>query len=262
MSNDAQKFFTSRDKTLFKLLFLVFLFFVFVFNWSSLSWFVNIRTAPALIQQTFSDVSDRVIETISSLSIFEGKNDNDYSLVDNNNHINDNDNDNNNEEDEDKDVEVEPTIDPALYCEENSITIETLDVSVPLVEAGGVTEQEYRDTLDRGVMHFPGSSFPGETGLSVLLGHSAPRGRPRVKHDWVFTHIDELKEGDTVEICYDNRKWTYTIVDEEVGQKVYEVGEDVPLLYPEENKKELVLMTCWPPGDNTSRIGVRGVIEE
>ncbi len=232
---EKEKFFTERDKTLFKLFLFVFFLAMIAINWSDLSWFLNIRTAPQLVEQRISSFfSER----------WGGKEKNDNNVEDNN--------DNNGSDD---------YIDPSVYCEENRITISSIDITAPVVETGGTTEEEYRRALDRGVVHFPGSPFPGEMGLTVLLGHSAPPGWPDINFDWVFTKIDNLQEGDKIEVCYNNKLTVYTVIDEERGKKVYEVGEDVPPLYPNENKKEIVIMSCWPPGSSESRIGVRGIVE-
>ncbi len=230
MEEKKQKFFTERDKTLFKLFLLVFFASVLVINWKDVSGFLNLRTAPYLIGQKISNL------------LPERREASEEDFID--------------EEDE-KEEETAPVI----YCEEDRITIPAIDITAPVVETGGTTEEEYRESLDRGVTHFPGSSYPGEKGLSVLLGHSAPPGWPKIKHDWVFTNINDLEEGDEIEVCYNNRLTTYYVTDDEEGKRIYEVGEDVPPLYPGEEKKEVVLMSCWPPGSRDSRIGVRGIVE-
>lgn len=227
--SENEKFFTERDKIMGKLFFLVFVLFVLVINWSDISWFLNLNTAPHLIRQRIQNISlfDREKENIQV--------------------------EENGEED----------IDLALYCQEDKITLPSINISVPIVEAGGTTPEEYKDALERGVLHFPSTSYPGEKGMTVLLGHSAPLDYPEIDYVWVFSRISELGEGDKIEVCFNNKLTIYTVIDEERGKKVYEVGEDVPSLYPiEEEKKEVVLMSCWPPGDNTNRIGVRGIVED
>jgi len=220
---ERQKFFTARDKILFKILFLIFLGSVFLLNWANLSFLFNIRTAPHVIRERAEDIFSR--------------------------------------ERPQEEVEEAREIaeDDLRECGENSISIAAIDIEAPIVEAGGISEEEYRAALDRGVVHFPGSPYPGQEGLSVLLGHSAPEGWPKINYDWVFTEINDLKEGDKIEVCFNNRLYEYTVVESEDGKRIYEVGEDVPSLY--ENEKEIVLMSCWPPGESESRIGIRGVIK-
>ena len=225
-----EKFFTERDKTMGKLFFLVFVLSFLVLNWSDVSWFLNLNTAPYLIR-----------EKIQSISLFDREK----------------------EDKPEKEENGEEDVDLALYCQDDKITLPSIDISVPVVEAGGTTPEEYKDALERGVLHFPGTSYPGERGMTVLLGHSAPLDYPEIDYVWVFSKISQLEEGDRIEVCFNNKLTVYTVIDEERGKKVYEVGEDVPSLYPiEEEKKEVVLMSCWPPGDNTNRIGVRGVVKD
>ncbi len=248
MAENKNTFFTNRDKTLGKLLLLVFLCCNVFLNWSNFSWFLSFKTAPVIIGETFSIFTNNITNNFKNIKIFEKREKTEKE------------NKSKNEDNNDDIIEEEIKINPAPYCEKNEINIPSLGVTAPLVEAGGITEKEYRESLDRGVMHFPGTSFPGEVGLSVVLGHSAPPNWPKIKHDWVFTEINNLQEGDEIEICYNNEKWIYTVMSEEDGKKIYEVGEGVPPLFPGKNRKEIVLMSCWPPGSRDSRIGVRGVI--
>ncbi len=221
-----EKFFTERDKILLKLFLFVFLICIVVLNWSDLSWFMNLQTAPRLISQ-------RIQEFIPERR----------------------------QDEETKTFEEKEEEEKVVYCERDEVVISSIGVTAPIVETTGTTEGEYRAALDRGVVRFPEGAYPGEKGLLVLLGHSAPPGWPDINYDRVFTEIDKLKEGDKVEVCHNNKLSVYTVVNEEIGKQVYGVGEDVPLLYPGENKKELVLMTCWPPGSSANRIGIRAVVK-
>ncbi len=233
-----EKFFTERDKTLFSIFLFIFALSVLFLNWTNFSWFLNIQTGPIVVR-----------EKLSNIFSFEKKEKVEEEKQ--------------KEEEEEEELEEEEDIEEEIiYCEEDRISIFTLDVDVSIVETTGTTEAEYREALDKGVVHFPGSSYPGEEGLAVLLGHSAPVGRPRIKHDWVFSELNRLKEGDEIEICFNNRFSVYTVIEDVDEKNIYEVGEDVAPLYPsEKGKREMVLMSCWPPGSDTQRIGVRAVVE-
>lgn len=148
------------------------------------------------------------------------------------------------------------------HCDENQVTINAISIQAPVVESYSPYGSDYKEALNRGVVHFSYSAYPGEEGLSILLGHSAPSGWPDIRYDRIFTEIDKLKEGDVIEICYNNKIHNYTVIDEEIGKEIYEVGEDVVSIFHEENKKELVVMTCWPPGSIEGRIGIRAVIND
>jgi LPXTG-site transpeptidase (sortase) family protein len=216
-----EKFFTERDKILLKILFVLFLFFAVITNWNDISWIFNLKIVPAVIEQK--------IQNIIPEKKTEGE----------------------------KIIKKENTV----YCESNRIIISALDVDVPVVETMGTTEKEYREALDRGVVHFPDSVYPGEKGLTVLLGHSAPPQYLGVKYYWVFSKINELEEGDEIKVCYNNNLSVYTVVKKTEDDEIYAVGEEVPPIYSNGEKKEMVLMSCWPPGNNQNRIGVRAIVK-
>jgi LPXTG-site transpeptidase (sortase) family protein len=166
------------------------------------------------------------------------------------------------DEESEEEEEKEDKEDENSHCDENQVTINAIAVQAPIVESYGPYGSDYKEALSRGVVHFSYSAYPGEEGLSILLGHSAPPGWPDIRYDRIFTEIDKLKEGDVIEICYDNKKYNYTVINEEIGKEIYEVGEDVVSIFHEENKKELVVMTCWPPGSTEGRIGIRAVVND
>lgn len=232
MKKEKEKFFTERDKILLKLLFITYFIFAIVLNWGEVVWYLNLNTAPGIISERVQDLFSR-----------GGGGD---DLID--------------KEENEEDIE-ELEEEDYVYCQEDKVSIPSIDIDAPVVETIGITETEYRESLDSGVVRFPGSGYPGQEGLTILLGHSAPPGWPDINFDRIFTEIDKLEEGDKIEVCYDNRLSVYTVIDKERGQQIYEVGDDVPPLYPNENKKELVLMTCWPPGSSENRMGVRAIIE-
>ncbi len=236
-----EKFFTERDKTLFSIFLFIFALSVLFLNWTNFSWFLNIQTGPIIVKERLSG--------IFSFEREEKREEEKEGLEEK-------------EEIVEKIPEEEIIEEEIIYCDEDRIFIFALDVDVSIVETTGTTEAEYREALDRGVVHFPGSSYPGEEGLTVLLGHSAPVDRPRIKHDWVFSELNKLREGDEIEVCFNNRFFVYTVIEDVDEKNIYEVGEDVAPLYSDDKgKREMVLMSCWPPGSDTQRIGVRAIIE-
>jgi LPXTG-site transpeptidase (sortase) family protein len=142
-----------------------------------------------------------------------------------------------------------------VYSEkENSVEIPLIGIAVPVVETEGESEQEYLRALDQGVVLFPDSVSPGEKGLIVLLGHSAPPGWPKIKHDWVFSEIDKLEKDDEIIFYFNKREYLY-----KVTEKIFlEIGQEIPEYSSDES--EIILLSCWPPGKNIRRIGVRGVL--
>lgn len=140
------------------------------------------------------------------------------------------------------------------YDKDNTIKINAIGISAPIIIPDGNTDVHIYNALKGGVAHFPGSPFPGEKGVSILLGHSSPPGWPKIDYEWVFTEVEELERGDEIKIYFNGYLFTYIMTE----QIFLEVGEQVPHYYS--NKKEIILLSCWPPGKNIKRIGIRAVL--
>lgn len=104
-------------------------------------------------------------------------------------------------------------------------------------------------TLEKGVGHMEGTSLPvgGSSTHCVLSGHT---GLPTAK---LFTHLDELEEGDLFYIH---------VLDETLAYQV----DQTKIVLPEETddiqivpgKDYVTLLTCIPYGVNSHRLLVRG----
>ncbi len=134
---------------------------------------------------------------------------------------------------------------------ENSIEIPAIGLESSLVLAQSVNDN-FRKLLDKGVVHYPTSVMPGSQGQTIILGHSAPPGWPKIKHDWVFTKLNNLKEGDQVVINFNHQRIVYSVV----GKVIIDKGEELPVNPLTNSDNVLVLLSCWPPGKNIQRIAV------
>ncbi|NQU82699.1 MAG: class E sortase [Parcubacteria group bacterium] len=143
----------------------------------------------------------------------------------------------------------------------NSIEIPRIGIKAPMVfideEIGSnLSPNGFKKYLDRGVVHYPGSSLPGTKGQVMVLGHSAPALWPRINHDWVFSKLDKLGVGDRIVIIYNNKEYSYR-----VQNTIYlEKGEEMPDSTLTNLRYMLVLISCWPPGKDNRRIAVEAVM--
>ena len=144
----------------------------------------------------------------------------------------------------------------AYYDRENAIEISAIEINAPIIIPDGTSDRDFEIALNKGVVYFPGSAEPGKEGVAIFLGHSAPAGWPKINYDWVFSELDQLKEGDKIDLYFENRKYTYSVI-----EKVFlEIGESVPLYSSDDS--EIILLSCWPPGKNIKRIGIRGILTQ
>jgi len=138
----------------------------------------------------------------------------------------------------------------------NSIVIDKLNIDAPLVFASGTSQKELNSALDQGVLIYPGSKSPGETGELFLSGHSSSYPWDKTQYGQVFTLIDRLQAGDIVTVYFNQYKYDYQIS----GQKIV-VPSDATL-NAQTSIKTITLMTCWPIGTAWKRLMVQGVLME
>ena len=139
--------------------------------------------------------------------------------------------------------------------QENSLEIPKIEVSAPLIFVEDI-DKVYK-TLDRGVVHYPGSVLPGEPGQTIILGHSAPPNWPDINYDNVFSRLNELNEGDEVFVYFDHREYVYSVI-----KKIFlEKGEEIPENELTNSDNMLVLISCWPPGKDIRRIAVEAKLK-
>lgn len=141
------------------------------------------------------------------------------------------------------------------FAQENVLNIPKLGLKVPIVFIKNDNPKDFDKALKKGVLHYPDSTLPGQKeGTVVILGHSAPSYWPRINYDWVFTNLNELKQGDKFSIYFADEKYFYKVKEKFFLKK----GDEIPNLT--NSKSNVVLISCWPPGKNHKRIVVRAVL--
>jgi len=144
----------------------------------------------------------------------------------------------------------ESSVESETIEKENSLEIPKIEVSAPLIFVED--PDKVHKTLDNGVVHYPDSVLPGEKGQTIILGHSAPPNWPDIKHDDVFSRLNELDKGDEVFVYFDHQEYVYSVI-----KKIFlEKGEEIPDALTNSDNM-LILISCWPPGKDYRRIAVQ-----
>ncbi len=200
-------------KKLWKASAFLFLLMLLIFNWSDISWIFNYRVVSSLFSDAFN--KEVIVQNDFSNTVVS-KDQGEY------------------------------------YEKENSVEIPKIEISAPLVFSQSAEQTDMQQALNTGVVLFPDSVVPGESGQTIILGHSAPVGWPKIKYDWVFSRLNELVEDDGIIVYFNNRKYTYI-----VSRKVFlEKGEEISEEGLTNDENMLVLVSCWPPGKDLRRIAV------
>jgi sortase A len=111
-------------------------------------------------------------------------------------------------------------------------------------------ESQIQDALQHGVVHFPGTAYPGEGGNVVITGHSSyfPWDPGRFKD--VFALLHQVNVGDEVIVYHDQVKYRYIVYDKKV------VKPDQVDVLTQGGESRLTLITCTPVGTALNRLVV------
>jgi len=144
------------------------------------------------------------------------------------------------------------------YTEKSdSIEIPKIGIEAPLLFVESEREEDYKAPLLKGVVHYYQSALPGEEGQTIILGHSAPSGWPKIHYDWVFSDLNKLEAGDEIFINYKNHQYHYI-----VSKKFFlDKGEEIPSEDLTNPNNVLILISCWPPGVNQRRIAIQAELQ-
>ncbi len=216
-------------KRILKFAVVVYLASFFVINWNNVSWIFNYKEVSGLVSDFFNPYPSIDASTMNA-----------YFYP-------------NHSSGQVSQAQVVKEIKTTYTNKQNTLEIPKISISVPIVFSTSADKTLVTKDLDKGVVYYPGSVYPGQAGQIVILGHSAPVGWPQIKQDWVFSHLDELTEGDAILINLNNKQYTYIVKQKTIIQR----GADVPTDGLSADKNILTLISCWPPGKDYQRIAVQ-----
>ena|SRR3989339_296275 len=131
----------------------------------------------------------------------------------------------------------------------NSIYIAKTDTRAPIVSASGIKQSELNAALDQGVVLYPGSALPGQSGEVALSGHSSVFPWNKTSYGQVFALLDKVENGDVISLVYNNYQYDY-----QVTGKAVLLPNQVKTSPTMEQK--LLISTCWPIGTSLKRLVV------
>lgn len=132
------------------------------------------------------------------------------------------------------------------------IIINSVNVSAPVIyDQTIVNENAFLQALQRGVVHYPNTAFPGQTGNMVLFGHSSSQWWAPGDYKYIFTLLDKVKQNDLIFVEYQGVRYIYRVYNSQVVPPT-----DLSVLN-QGSRNILTLMTCSPIGTNTNRLIVR-----
>lgn len=120
----------------------------------------------------------------------------------------------------------------------------TYTISIPKVNIEDMIVTIGGENLDKTLIQYEGTAYPGELGNPVIFGHSVlPVFYNPKSYISVFSKIPTLEKGDEIYITYDNVLYKYLV------NSYHEVEPDqIELLEQRYDRRTLTLVTCVPPG--------------
>lgn len=117
--------------------------------------------------------------------------------------------------------------------------------------------EEYKSILtQKGVAHARGSYLPDQSGGPVVLfAHSTNTLENILQFNAKFFGLKELEIGDEIIINYGNKDYVYRVSNKKITSPT-------DLASIQEAQDDLVLSTCWPPGETWQRLLIFAKIDK
>ncbi len=220
-------------KGILKFAVIIYLASFFIINWNDVSWIFNYREVSGIVSDFFNPYPSIDASTINA-----------YFFPNHSQQV--------------QLTQALSEVKTVYTDKQNVLEIPKISVETPIIFSTSSEKNSITKDLDSGVVYYPGSVFPGQAGQIVILGHSAPPGWPKVKHDWVFSDLEKLSAGDKILINLNHKQYTYIVKQKTIIQR----GEEVPTNGLSANNNVLTLISCWPPGKDYQRIAVQAELAD
>jgi sortase A len=139
------------------------------------------------------------------------------------------------------------------------LEIPSQKITVPIIWTSDT--KFFESDLKNGVVHYPGTPFPGEIGTSYISGHSSNYAWVKGNYNKVFDHLDQLQVGTsftiTVTVAGGKQAKLHYVV-----TKQQEFKPNDPAQFVNTAKSQVALSTCWPIGTTARRLVVYGELTQ
>lgn len=136
-------------------------------------------------------------------------------------------------------------------------TVSSYTLSIPKLGIRDALVSTVSDDLLKSLVHYSGSSLPGQKGNAVIFGHSTlPQFFNPKNYKSIFSTLHTLKVGDTVTVTFDGVLYQYAILAITVVDP-----KDVSVLEQQYDASSITIITCTPPGTYWKRLVIKGNLD-
>lgn len=133
---------------------------------------------------------------------------------------------------------------------QDTLAIPSLGIAAPVQYVTEQSEKAFQKALQDGVVHYPGSSMPGQPGNVYIFGHSSDYVWSRGKYKSIFALLPKVKTGAEIKLT-DSNGYLYTYL---VTNQFVVDPNNVEVLSQETHGKHLLtVQTSYPIGTALKR---------
>lgn len=135
------------------------------------------------------------------------------------------------------------------------VIIPKINVEIPVnYNEASTDENAIENDLQSGVVHYPTTSLPGQTGNAAFFGHSSNNIFNKGQYKFAFVLLHTLVPGDTFYLSYSGKMYVYKVISRNIVEP-----SDVGVLNAIPGQTATAtLITCDPPGTSLHRLIVVG----
>src|SRR3989339_282079 len=137
------------------------------------------------------------------------------------------------------------------------IEIKKMQIQVPMVWSETEDENAMLEDLKNGIIHFPKTTAPGQSGNMVVSGHSSNYIWAKGSYNYIFKDLDNLAVGDTVDVKTVQKNGRAIVYHYKINGFKKIVSPDDPVIFENTAEPTLTLSTCWPLGTNFRRLVIK-----
>ena len=140
----------------------------------------------------------------------------------------------------------------------NRLIIPKFDVNDPIIISQDTNMNDfiyknYNEDLKKGVVKYPTTPAPGESGNTLIFGHTSQEWRKHNQFGMAFAHIAQIEKWDTIQVVWNGNLYEYKVVDIQV-QYPDHVHDTYDQYAAKTEHNYLTLMGCYPIGTSKQRM--------
>lgn len=135
------------------------------------------------------------------------------------------------------------------------VIIPKINVQIPVnYSETSTNESVIESDLEDGVVHYPTTGLPGQTGNTAFFGHSSNNIFNKGRYKFAFVLLHTLVNGDTFYLSYNSKLYVYQVISHDIVEP-----SNVGVLNAVAGQTATAtLITCDPPGTSLHRLVVVG----